>query len=97
MQGHKMFNIIIACSGSVATIKLSEILQKLQETNRFNIKVVLTQAVTSSIFRANISLNKNSKTSNKPTKSLKINRSGNGNKEETQSCILNSGNGQIFL
>uniref|UniRef100_A0A1A9W118 Phosphopantothenoylcysteine decarboxylase n=1 Tax=Glossina brevipalpis TaxID=37001 RepID=A0A1A9W118_9MUSC len=39
-------NIIIACSGSVATIKLPVLIQKLQDSNidfKFNIKVIVTE------------------------------------------------------
>ena len=39
------YNIIVACSGSVATIKLAELLQSIKAINKFNIKVVLTEAV----------------------------------------------------
>ena len=36
-------NLLIAASGSVATIKLSEIIHKFYETDKFNIKVICSE------------------------------------------------------
>ena len=38
-----MVNILIGCSGSVATLKIPEILENLREIENFNIKLVVTE------------------------------------------------------
>lgn len=41
----KKLNLLVGVSGSVAAIKLPELLQALKSTNLFELKVIITQSV----------------------------------------------------